>query len=340
MPLKLVPPRKGRSPNFTIRGTYLGLYVDKTAGTPRRSAAHSALKKLEAAIEDGSYGRPPTPAVPDFATAAAAYIEAGRPRRHIKRLISYFGDTPLDEIDQAAIDAAAAALCPNTAPSTKNGTVYTPVSAILHLAGVDIKLRRPKGAKGNQRTDYLNPDDAAAVITAADAIDAEFALLLRFLLYTGCRLGEALALTWEYVGDGAAYIVTSKNGDARTALLRTDLREALEAHRRSAGRVFRFHQGGHLKELLKRSTLAACGLPPPSRWQKGIKRRLPPYRLAFVRFHTFCHTWATWMRRYGGADLKGLVATGRWKDARSASRYTHVVASEEWQRVERLPKVG
>jgi len=26
-------------------------------------------------------------------------------------------------------------------------------------------------------------------------VDAEFGLLLRFLLYSGCRLGEALALT-------------------------------------------------------------------------------------------------------------------------------------------------
>jgi hypothetical protein len=41
---------------------------------------------------------------------------------------------------------------------------------------------------------------------------------------------------------------------------------------------------------------------------------VPPYRLSWVTFHTFCHTWATWMRRFGGADLQGLVATGRWRD--------------------------
>ena len=130
-------------------------------------------------------------------------------------------------------------------------------------------------------------------------LDLEFALLLRFLLYTGCRLGEALAVTWAELVDGTAYIATSKNDDPRTVLLRHDLNILLEARRKPEGRVFRFRQGGHLKDLLKRCTLAVCGLPPPPRWKKGAKRRLAPHRLAFVNFHVLCHTWATWMRRYG-----------------------------------------
>ena len=67
---------------------------------------------------------------------------------------------------------------------------------------------------------------------------------------------------------------------------------------------------------------------------------IPPYRLSWVTFHTFCHTWATWMRRFGGADLQGLVATGRWRDPRSAARYAHVVSHEEWARVDLLPSRG
>jgi len=64
---------------------------------------------------------------------------------------------------------------------------------------------------------------------------------------------------------------------------------------------------------------------------------IPPYRYSWVTFHTFCHTWATWMRRYGGADLQGLVATGRWRDPRSAAGYTHTAASAEWERTDLLP---
>ena len=47
------------------------------------------------------------------------------------------------------------------------------------------------------------------------------------------------------------------------------------------------------------------------------------------------------MRRYGGLDTKGLLATNNWRDELSASRYQQrAVTSEEWQRVELLPAVG
>ena len=48
-----------------------------------------------------------------------------------------------------------------------------------------------------------------------------------------------------------------------------------------------------------------------------------------MNFHTFCHTYGTWMRRYAGLDVRGLVGTGRWDSMQSAERYAHVVASEE-----------
>lgn len=334
MPLTIHPPRKGYSPNFTIRGTYLGVSINESARSPRRAVAEKKRKALESAIESGQFKQRKSAG---FAEAAEGYIKATGNRRYIKRLVLHFNETPIADIDQAAIDAAALVLYPNVTPATRNVCVYTPVSAILHHANVDIKLRRPKGAKGRVRTDYLNPVDAAAIVSAADAVDLEFGILVRFLLYTGCRINEALALTWDQIIDGTAYIATSKNDDPRTMQLRGELGEALEARRKPEGRVFRFRQGGHLKELLKRSTRAACGLAPLPRWQPGTRRRTEPWRLSFVCFHTLCHTWATWMRRYGGADLQGLVGTGRWRDARSAARYAHIKAHDEWARVEKLP---
>jgi hypothetical protein len=49
---------------------------------------------------------------PTFGSAALAYMQFGGESRPLKRLISHFKDTPLSRIDQAAIDAAAAALYP------------------------------------------------------------------------------------------------------------------------------------------------------------------------------------------------------------------------------------
>jgi hypothetical protein len=43
------------------------------------------------------------------------------------------------------------------------------------------------------------------------------------------------------------------------------------------------------------------------------------------------------MRRYAGLDTKGLVATGAWKDRKSADRYEHVQVSEEARKAVLLP---
>ena len=244
------------------------------------------------------------------------YMETGHRKRYVAKLIRYFGETPVDEIDQAAIDTAAIALHPNVTPATRNTCVYTPVSAILRHVGRKIELKRPEGAKGRVVTDALTPDDASRHHQYREILDAEYALLLRFLLYTGCRLGEALALRWEDVRleESAARVRTSKNGDPRELVLRADLRAAMAAHQKPHGRVFRFRQGGWLKTLLLRARLMACGLEMPSRPKKGECRKVPPHRLSWVNHHSFCHTWATWMRRYGGPDDIGLAATSRWRD--------------------------
>ena len=42
----------------------------------------------------------------------------------------------------------------------------------------------------------------------------------------------------------------------------------------------------------------------------------------------------------GGLDEIGLVATGNWRDPRSARRYAHAVSREEWSKAEMLPAVG
>jgi hypothetical protein len=69
-------------------------------------------------------------------------------------------------------------------------------------------------------------------------------------------------------------------------------------------------------------TLATCGLVFPRR-QGG--------------FHLFCHTYGTWMHRYGGLDSFGIARTDRWKDPRSADRYRHTAASKEARRADVLP---
>lgn len=338
MPLKLTPPRNSKTTNFYIRGTYLGVKVDKSSGTDRRQVALGVLKRLEEQIERGEY--PPKERVGEktFLDAATAYLEAGRKQRYIAGLIKYFGETPLSEIDQEAIDKAAVDLVPSGTPMSRTRYVYTPVSAILHFAGVKTPIRRPKGFQGRTITDWLTPEDAAGIIAAAD--DTEFATLLTYLLYTGARVGAALDLRREDIQlDRGEVWARNQKGQAHMQIrLHTDLQKRLaallEAHDRH--RMFRWHYGAQLAYLLIRAKLGYLGIKCPQRRPIGWLE--PPNRLEWVTFHTFRHTWATWMRQ-AGTDIKGLVATGNWRSEKAASRYAHAAPRREWERVDQLPSL-
>lgn len=279
-------------------------------------------------------------------TAAIAYMRSGGERRHVARLIRHFGERRLGDMTQAAIDEAALAIAGDVRPATRSRRVYIPVSAILHRALGDAcpSIKHTHGGKGAERTEFMWPADAFGIIDEADKIDAEFGLYLLVLLYTGIRKteGRTILRADAQPDELAVWLRDSKNGDPRMLKLREDIadriRSHLEAMPADRERLFRFNEGGHFKHLLMRAKMAFLGLCCPKRRPTGWKP--PENRLAFVGFHTFRHTWATWMRRYGGADVQGLVATKNWRDERSARRYSHVVPRDEWARVDSLPPMG
>jgi integrase len=331
MPLKLIPPRAGKTPYWSVRGTYLGVAVDRSAKSSEKKIALRFRAKLKADIERGVLAKS---GEPTFLSAALSYIKSGGDARFLGRfdeatgewsgLIGHFGEQALRTLDQQAIDAAAIELYPIATAATRNRQAYTPISAILKHAGFDSKVRRPKGWRGNARTTWLWPEQAFRLFKAADAVDAEFGLFLRVLAYTGMRLSDALWAPASGVRlvEAFLYLDTTKNGEPRGVHLPPVLVAALERHPRGldrAGKMFRFTKSGRLYKMLA-DAKAAAGQD-----------------VAFATFHTLCHTWATWMRRYGGLDTDGLVDTGRWRDRAMAARYVHVDISEAARRADRLP---
>ena len=197
---------------------------------------------------------------------------------------------------------------------------------MLRRGGVTLQFRRPEGAAGQQLTTWLWPEQATALIDAAMRLDLEFGILCVVLLYTGLRLSEGLRCEIDKLRleENYLYMPRTKNGNARAVFLPAPAIEALRLHprglNRPGARIFKFHKGGHLYSLL-RAAAARAGVTLQER----------------QAFHVFCHTYGTWMRRYGGLDLRGLVGTDRWKDIKSTARYAHVVPSEEAQRAALLP---
>jgi len=58
MPLKLKPPRQGKTPYYSVRGTYLRIYVDRSTGTADRKVADRIRRRWINEIERGEYADP------------------------------------------------------------------------------------------------------------------------------------------------------------------------------------------------------------------------------------------------------------------------------------------
>jgi integrase len=366
MPLKLQAPRKGKSPNYSIRGTYLRVYVETTAGTPNKKLAQSALKRIERQIECGEYRGQAQPVAeplkpPTFADATLAYLKAGGEPNYLGVIIEHCGDhairdTPIADIDQIAIDNIARALYPDAPATTTNRQVYTPISAVLKRAGVARAIKRPKGWRGSKATSWLEPEQAFAVIDEAYIIDPEFGLFCLLLLYTGMRLSDPIKAKVRdlKLGQAMLYVPDTKNSEPRPVHL-TPL--VVQAFQSQPPRPTRPGKGD--------SVVLANGAAGRSRRDAGVPflDRHPDAKLfrfstgghlrdmlklamtragvSFPRrqggFHLFCHTYGTWMTHYGSLDTFGLTRTGRWKDPASADRYRHTVTSPEAKRADLMP---
>ena len=322
MPYKLIDPAPGRSPYYRVRGTEYGVYLDRSTSTRDRKTAQKFLTQWKEDAKRAALqgGRKPEAT---FASASLAYMQADRPTRFLAPLIEHFGETPLSEIGQAEIDAAAVALYPDAQPSTRNRQVYSPVSAILRHAGISLPLRRPQGSAGNRRVRWLTPKEAFALLKSAKEAHERFGALLTFLLYSGVRLSEALRLTWADVdlARASAVIGRTKNGSPVTVHLPPDALAALKAIDSREGKVFRLTKSGRLYTLL-RDARERSGVDLPDR----------------TAFHILRHTHATWRRRFTGADTSALMATGLWKSANSARVYEHLDVSEEARKSDLLPR--
>lgn len=324
MPLKLVPPKPGRSSYWRVRGTHRGISVDRTTGIAageRRaeSRAQAFLERWRDQIERGELtGKPAL----TFDAAASAFILAGGEDRFLDPILDHFGTKLLAaDVDQAMVDHAAAKLYPHATPATRNRQVYTPICAVLRHNGVTLNLKRPKGAQGRRREAWLMPDEFERVAAAAADIDSQLAAMMILACYTGLRLGEILGLRWADLDleERTAVVRKTKNGDPRVAYLPRRATAVLGALRPAAmpgsARVFRFTRNQHLNDLAHRAY------------------ELAEVSCADAPFHILRHSWATWMVRLG-ADL---VATKAWRSETAARGYTHFVVSEEARKADALP---
>ena len=326
MPLKLH--RRGGSGPWQIVGTVAGQRIRQSARTADRRLAEEARAELEASLYRGAvFG---ARAVITWDHAANSYVDAA-PRSasehaRLLRLHDHLTGKRLSDINQALVDRIIQKRCrPNAQPATKLREVITPIRAVLAHAArrqwCDMPaLEAPKGASGVKRTRWLTP---AEVERLASHAAPHLAPLILFLVGTGARLSEALALEWADVdlAHGRALLRDTKQGRDRVADLppRTVAALANLAHRE--GHVFRPPKKKRSKQATSYAdTHGLYGGQIATAWRGACRRA----SVKDATPHTLRHTWASWhyaMHR----DLMRLKSDGDWSTVTQTERYTKLV---------------
>jgi integrase len=206
---------KTRSPNYVVKGTVAGINIFESTGTADKDLAEQYRRKREKEIyEEANLGkvRPAT-----FADAVTAYINHGKQGRFLTALLDHFTETPLTQIGQAEIDAAANAIYPNAKASTLNRQVYGPCIAILRhsvrakLPGASVPLVKMRKVQNPAVT----PADDEHIEKLLPHCSEGLKALIILMTYTGLRTGEALRVRSEDVRDGFIHVGKTKNGQPR-----------------------------------------------------------------------------------------------------------------------------
>jgi len=222
MPLSLIA-RKG-SDNWYIRGSVRGIAVYETTGTANKELAEAIRIKTEARLLEESVLGPRVSRT--FREAAIGYIEAVEPGRsqleavvgHLRRdgtmsraLVGDFGDFLCSRIDQAAVDKIIRQRFRGRSPSTVQRSLIMPLTAVLNWAAKSPRkwcdvpaFERPAGTISRGRTRWASEEEANRLL---EACSPHLWRLILFLLLSGARIGEALALRWEDVELGASWAV-------------------------------------------------------------------------------------------------------------------------------------
>jgi integrase len=338
MPLGLV--RRPKSPFWIMRGSVRGCRIEESTGivddgrtfNKRRAEEIRAKREVEI-VEQSIHGRSVSET---FAAALVSYVEGGKSKRYLDRVLEHFGTTPLARIDQDAIERGARKVYPNVSAATQNRQFFTPTVAVLKHAARRGKCAMPvierpdEGIRPPPR--WLKHDEAERLIAACAP---HLRPLVIFLVYTGARLGEALWLDWRNVDldRSHATFIKTKNGAPRGVPLNARVVAALATLPHREAEVFRTHAGqpyarpqpkgddsGGAGTCIKTAFATACR-------RAGIEDCHP---------HTCRHTFATWHYQEH-RDLNALMDIGGWKSIKMVMRYAHSNVDQHLASVDALP---
>jgi integrase len=343
MPLTLVPPRKGKSPNYRIRGTIRSRYLDETTGTSDRDIAEAIrIKRESQLLNESVFG---ARASRTFAEAAVGYVEAiaptgtqreaviGRIRRDGSLgpcLVADFGDRLVNTIDQEAVDLVIRKRFVGRKPNTIERNLITPLTAVLTWAAkrkwCDMpRFERPK--YDDRRRRWATREEANRLLEGASP---HIRPLLLFLILSGARIGEAVNLEWTNVDLNARWMVfrDTKNGEDRGVPIHQHLVTALaNLPGEREGPVFRTHRG---QQYGDRDAYGGGGQIKTA-WRTACRRG----GIVDLHPHDLRHSFSTWLTMAGTHEQVRDEIMGH-ESTHMGRRYAHIPREALLQAIDKL----
>jgi len=354
MPLTLVPPRKGYSKNWRIRGTVAGIPINESTRVADRKLAEAVrIQRENQLLQEAVFG---ARASRSFAQAAVAYVETVKPTGTQRDailgrvrndglvspcLLEDFGNMLVNAVDQAAADDVRSRRYSQASAATVQRQFLTPLIAVLNFAAHRKwcdrpRLWRPKSTRG--RTRWASYQEADRLVVNASLHHRP---LYVFLMLTGARMSEALEIEWHDVDLGQRWLVfrdTKRDkrgpdhpGEDRGVPIHPQLvlwLANLPGERQ--GRVFLTPRGKPYGGKQR-----GYGGQIKTAW-KGACRRAG---IADLHPHDLRHTCSTWLTMAGvheqvRDEIIGHASTSMGR------RYSHVPRPELIEAINRLPMVA
>lgn len=327
MPLRLWRRDDGRSSNWYIIGT-VPVWRDgrmrkerikpRTTGTADRLEAEGILLQVAGSYQRGNIeNRDPTQT---FSHLVKPYLDAGKSDRYLIRVVSAIGDTAVDALTQALIDAEALKAYPDAQPATRRRQWHGVINAVLrHSHPKHPGFVLPEASA--QKTHWVTPAKADEIIRqcAAGRYKDPWAPAAAELLFgTGARAGEVMDLDTVDLNLEHGFVIyrDTKNDTERLVPLLP----------RTIAALSRLPNLGTPGKVIKKAGGEDYEERKDNRGHKLHFLRAAAKRAGVEPFnpHMTRHSFATWFYNETKDALR-LKQVGGWNTDTAMQRYTHLV---------------
>ena len=175
----------------------------------------------------------------------------------------------------------------------------------------------------NERKRFLGREEAQPLLNTIKETSLQTYHICLVSLYTGCRMGEVFALTWQDVDlrNKILYIRNPKNDEARQAYLTPNLVEVFQSlsKEKKRGLIFPDRNGKRIQQLSDTFDRAVIKLGLNDGVTDRLNRIVP---------HTLRHTFASWLAQQGEPLLTIKELMGH-KNIEMTMRYSHLCPDQK-----------